>query len=37
MSFSTEVKEELSKMSNLANKISVKAEMYGYLSANNIS
>lgn len=35
MSFSTEVKEELSKMSNLANKISVKAEMYGYLNSNN--
>ena len=37
MSFSTDVKEELSKLSNLANKDSVKAEMYGYLSANNIS
>lgn len=37
MSFSTDVKEELSKLSNLANKDSVKAEMYGYLSTNNIS
>lgn len=35
MSFSTEVKEELSRISNLANKISVKAEMYGYLNSNN--
>lgn len=37
MSFSTEVKEELSKLSNLANKDLVKAELYGYLSTNNIS
>lgn len=37
MSFSTEVKEELSKLNNLANKDCVKAEMYGYLSTNNIS
>ena len=37
MSFSTDVKEEISKISNLANKNSVKAEMYGYLSTNNIS
>ena len=28
MSFSTDVKEELSKLSNLANKECVKAEMY---------
>ena len=32
MSFSTDVKEELSKMSNLADKESVKAEMFGYLN-----
>lgn len=37
MSFSTDVKEELSKISNLADKESVKAEMYGYLCTNNIS
>ena len=37
MSFSGEVKEELSKLSNLANKSLVKAEMYGYLNTNNIS
>ena len=37
MSFSTEVKEELSKLSNLANKNCVKAEMYGYLNSNNVS
>lgn len=37
MSFSTDVKEELSKLSNLANKDCVKAEMYGYLSAYNVS
>ena len=37
MSFSTQVKEELSKLSNLANKALVKAEMYGYLSTNNVS
>ena len=37
MSFSTEVKEELSKLSNLANKEMVKAEMYGYLNTTNIS
>ncbi len=36
MSFSTDIKEELSKISNLANKAYVKAEMYGYLSTNNI-
>lgn len=32
MSFSTDVKEELSKMGNLADKESVKAEMFGYLN-----
>ena len=37
MSFSTEVKEELSKLTNLANKDCVKAELYGYLNANNVS
>ena len=37
MSFSTDVKEELSKLSNLANKNCVKAEMYGYLNSNNVS
>ena len=37
MSFSTDVKEELSKLSNLANKECVKAEMYGYLNSNNTS
>ena len=37
MSFSTEVKEELSKLSNLADKTCVKAEMYGYLNSNNIA
>lgn len=37
MSFSTDVKAELSKLSNLANKDCVKAELYGYLSSNNTS
>lgn len=37
MSFSTDVKEELSKLSNLADKACVKAEMYGYLCSNNVS
>lgn len=37
MSFSKEVKEELSKISNLANKQEVKMEFLGYLSSNNIS
>lgn len=37
MSFSTQVKEELSKLSNLANKSCVRAEMYGYLNSSNIS
>ena len=37
MSFSTSVKEELSKLSNLAKKDCVKAEMYGYISTNNVS
>ena len=37
MSFSSDVKEELSKLSNLANKACVKAEMYGYLCTTNVS
>lgn len=37
MSFSSEVKEELNKLSNLANKSLVKAEMYGYLNTINVS
>ena len=37
MSFSQEVKEELSKISNLANKQEVKLELLGYLASNNIS
>lgn len=37
MSFSSEVKEEISKLSNLANKEIVKFELLGYLSSNNIT
>ncbi len=37
MSFSKEVKEELSKISNLANKQEVKLEFLGYLASSNIS
>ena len=37
MSFSKEVKKELSKLSNLANKQEVKMEFLGYLASNNIS
>lgn len=37
MSFSSEVKEELSKIANLANKDEVKAELLGYLLTSNIS
>ena len=37
MSFSSEVKEELSKIHNLANKANVKAEFIGYLISNNIN
>ena len=37
MSFSYEVKEELSKLNNLANKKQVKAELLGYLMSNNVS
>ena len=36
MSFSTDVKEELSKLNSLANKELVKAELYGYLDTNNV-
>lgn len=37
MSFSTDVKEELSKISNLADKDCVRAELYGYINTNNVS
>ena len=37
MSFSGEVKEEISKLSNLANKEAVKYELLGYIITNNIS
>lgn len=37
MSFSTDLKEELSRLSNLADKDSVKAELYGYLNSVNVS
>ena len=37
MSFSKSVKEELSKISNLAKKDVVKAELIGYLITNNVS
>ena len=37
MSFSTDVKEELSKLSNLADKNCVKAELYGYINTTNCS
>ena len=37
MSFSQEVKEELSKISNLANKQEVKMEFLGYLASSNVS
>lgn len=37
MSFSKNIKEELSKISNLANKDAVKAELIGYLITNNVS
>lgn len=37
MSFSSNVKEELSKLSTLSNKQSVKAELIGYLVTNNIN
>ena len=37
MSFSTELKEEISKLENLANKEAVKYELMGYLISSNIS
>ena len=37
MSFSTELKEEISKLDNLSNKEAVKYELIGYLISNNIS
>ena len=37
MSFSSEIKEEISKSENLANKESVKYELMGYLITSNIS
>lgn len=37
MSFSSEVKEEISKLSNLANKEIVKFELLGYFSTNNVT
>lgn len=37
MSFSTDIKEELSKITNLANKQNVKAEFVGYLITGNIA
>lgn len=36
MSFSKDIKEELSKISNLSNKDAVRAELIGYLSTNNV-
>lgn len=37
MSFSSDVKEELSKLSNLANKEAVKYEFLGYLASNRVT
>ena len=37
MSFSTELKEELSKIENLPNKDAVKFELIGYLISSNVS
>ena len=37
MSFSSEVKEELNKLSNLANKDAVKYEFLGYFMTNHIA
>ena len=37
MTFSSDLKEELSKVNNLANKIQVKYEFIGYLISNNSS
>ena len=37
MTFSKNIKEELSKINNLNNKDAVKSELIGYLITNNIS
>ena len=37
MSFSTELKEEISKSEKLSNKENVKYELMGYLMSSNIS
>ena len=37
MSFSTELKEEISKTENLSNKEAVKYELLGYLISSNIN
>ena len=37
MSFSTELKEELSKIENLSDKLAVKYELFGYLISNHLS
>ena len=37
MSFSTEVKKELSELENLSDKACVKAELIGYLSSANVT
>lgn len=37
MSFSKEVKEELSKLNNLANKEELRYEFWGYLSSDNVT
>ena len=37
MSFSKELKEELSKVTNLSNKEAVKYELIGYLISSNIN
>ena len=37
MSFSTELKEEISKVETLSNKEAVKYELMGYLISSNIS
>ena len=37
MSFSKEVKEELSKLNNLANKEEVRYEFWGYLASDNVT
>ena len=37
LSFSSDAKQELSKLSNLANKVQVKYELIGYLISSNTS